>query len=107
MRTLLQPALLDATLATIPALLLAAVTWRVVWPRWKLVGKLLLHPAIYFALALVIGHWSVLIAWAHQGAGLAGHYWFSKKHGFTWYAVEDPNRYIALSKAAVNKLGRT
>jgi hypothetical protein len=90
----------------IPGLGLTAVTWRVVWPRWKLVGKLLLHPAIYFAVALLIGHWSVPLAWAHQGAGLAGHIWFSKKHGFTWYAVEDPDRYIALSKAQLDQWAR-
>lgn len=102
----MRAALLDAALATVPALILAAVTRRVVWPRWKLVGKLLLHPVIYFALALIIGHWSVPLAWAHQGAGLAGHVWFSPKHGFTWYAVEDPERYVALSKAAVEEVAR-
>ncbi len=100
----MRAALFDAALATVPALALAAVTWRVVWPRWKLVGKLLLHPVFYFACALVIGDWSVPLAWAHQGAGLAGHVWFSKKHGFTWYAVEDPERYVALSMAAVGKI---
>ncbi|MBM4188486.1 MAG: hypothetical protein FJ206_14380 [Gemmatimonadetes bacterium] len=102
----MRPALLDAALATLPALLLAGVTWRVVWPRWKLVGKLLLHPVLYFALALVIGHWSVAVAWVHQAVGLGGHLWFSKKHGFTWYAVEDPDRYVALSKEAVSEWGR-
>lgn len=61
---------LDAAVATVPALVLAAVTWRVVWARWKLVGKLVLHPVLYFGLALVIGHWSILLAWVHQGAGL-------------------------------------
>jgi hypothetical protein len=47
----------------------------------------------------------VPVAWIHQGIGLAGHVWFSRKHGFTWYAVEDPERYVALSKAAVESLG--
>lgn len=102
----MRSAVLDAALATLPALVLAGVTWRVVWPRWKLVGKLLLHPVLYFALALAIGHWSVPLAWVHQGAGLVGHVWFSRKHGFTWYAVEDPARYVALSKAAVNALAQ-
>jgi hypothetical protein len=95
-----------AALATIPALALAAVTWRVVWPRWKLVAKFVAHPLAYAALALVIGFWSVPIAWAHQGAGLAGHIWFCRKHGFTWYAVEDPARYVELSRAAVASLGK-
>jgi hypothetical protein len=99
----MRAALFDAAVATVPALVLAAVTWRVVWPRWKLVGKLLLHPALYFAMALAIGHWIIPVAWLHQGAGLVGHVWFSKKHGFTWYAIEDPPRYVALSKAAVDQ----
>ncbi len=90
-------------LASIPALLLSAVTWRLIWPRWKRVTKLLLHPCLYAVLALFIGPWSVPIAWAHQGIGLAGHVWFSKQHGFTWYAVEDPDQYVALSKASVDK----
>ena len=70
--------------------------------RW---GKLAFHPLLYLVLALLIGHWSVPLAWAHQGLGLAGHVWFSKKHDFTWYAVEDPDRYVTLSKAAVTSLG--
>jgi hypothetical protein len=101
-----KPILLYVILATIPAALLAALTWRVVWPRWKLVVKLVAHPCLYLALALVIGHWSVPLAWVHQGAGLAGHIWFSKKHGFTWYAVEDPERYVAASRAMVESLRR-
>jgi hypothetical protein len=94
--------ILDVLLASIPLLAVAAVTWRLVWPRWKLVLKLLLHPCIYALLSIYIGHWVILVAWIHQGVfGLGGHIWFSRKHGFTWYAVEDPKRYIQLSKAAV------
>lgn len=64
---------LDVVLATIPMVALAAVTWRLVWPRWKLIAKLLVHPCIYALLSLYIGHWSVLIAWIHQGVlGLDG-----------------------------------
>ena len=99
---MMSPLALDVLLASIPMLLLAAFTWRLVWPRWKLVGKVILHPCIYAVLSLWVGHWSVLIAWIHQGVlGLGGHVWFSRKHGFTWYAVEDPERYVALSKAMV------
>jgi hypothetical protein len=98
--------ILDVVLATVPMVALAAVTWRLVWPRWKLVGKVLIHPCLYAGLSLLIGHWSVPVAWIHQGVfGLGGHIWFSKKHGFTWYAVEDPDRYVALSKAMVSRLG--
>jgi hypothetical protein len=98
----MHPVLLDVVLATLPMAALAAVTWRLVWPRWKLIAKLLVHPCIYALLSLYIGHWSVLIAWVHQGLlGLGGHIWFSRKHGFTWYAVEDPERYVQLSKAMV------
>lgn len=76
--------LLDVLLATIPMLLLASVTWRLVWPRWKLIVQLLLHPIIYVILAVFIAHWSVLIAWVHQGLfGLGMHIWFSRRHGFT------------------------
>lgn len=75
----MRSVLSDAAMATVPALVLAAMS-------------------------LVIGHWSIPIAWLHQEAGLAGHVRFSKKHGFTWYAIEDPVRYVALSKATVDVL---
>jgi hypothetical protein len=97
----------DVVLATIPMVLLAAVTWRLVWPRWKLVAKLLLHPLMYAILSLYVGHWSVLVAWVHQGLlGLGGHIWFSRKHGFTWYAVEDPQRYVQQSKEMVGAFAK-
>lgn len=97
--------ILDVVLATVPMVALAAVTWRLVWPRWKLVAKILIHPCLYAGLSLLIGHWSVPVAWIHQGVfGLGGHMWFSKKHGFTWYAVEDPDRYVELSKEMVSRL---
>lgn len=96
---------LDVVLATIPMVLLASLTWRLVWPRWKLLAKALLHPCIYATLSAYIGHWSVLIAWIHQGVfGLGGHIWFSRKHGFTWYAVQDPERYVSLSQEMIGAL---
>lgn len=95
---------LDVALASIPMIVVVALTWRLVWPRWKLYGKLLLHPCGYALLSVAIGHWSVVIAWIHQGLGLGGHIWFSRKHGFTWYAVEDPQRYVRLSQEMVGKL---
>lgn len=98
----MPPLLFDVVLASFPLVALTAITWRLVWPRWKLVAKLLVHPCLYALLSLFIGHWSVLVAWIHQGLfGLGVHVWFSRRHGFTWYAVEDPERYIALSKAMV------
>lgn len=98
MRTLI----LHVALATVPVVLLAAVTWKLVWPRWKLVAKVVLHPCIYAVLAYYLGVWSVVLAWVHQGIlGLGTHIWFSRKHGFTWYAVEDPERYVRLSKEMV------
>jgi hypothetical protein len=97
--------LFDVVLAAVPMVLLALVTWRLVWPRWKLVAKLVVHPSIYAILSLWIGHWCILVAWIHQGLlGLGGHIWFSRKHGFTWYAVEDPARYVELSKRAAASL---
>jgi hypothetical protein len=62
----------DVVLATIPMLALASITWRLVWPRWKLIVKLALHPFIYAGLSILIGHWSVVIALVHQ-VGLGGH----------------------------------
>ncbi|MHB1330337.1 MAG: hypothetical protein ACYC2K_19230, partial [Gemmatimonadales bacterium] len=92
----------DVALATVPMVALALITWRLVWPRWKLIAKLTVHPFLYVILSIYLGWWSVLIAWVHQGViGLGGHIWFSRKHGFTWYAVEDPARYVALSQAMV------
>ncbi|MBX2804166.1 MAG: hypothetical protein KTR31_41280 [Myxococcales bacterium] len=89
---------LDLLLAAIPWAIGMAVTWRLVWPRYKLVGK----PVVYFgAVALLswwLGHVSVVLAWLHQGFGVAVHIWFCRRHGFTWYAVENPERYVALSK---------
>ena len=99
--TRLVPLLVDLGAAIVPMLVVAMLTWRLVWPRWKLAGKLLLHPCIYGVFSLWIGHWSVLLAWLHQGAGLAGHIWFSRKYGFTWYSVEDPERYVRLSQTAL------
>jgi len=98
---------LDVLLASIPMVALAAVTWRVVWPRWKLLGKLVFHPLLYAVLSYYLGHWSIAIAWVHQGVlGLGGHIWFSRKHGFTWYRIEDPARYVELSKLAVQRLAQ-
>lgn len=95
----MHPVLLDVVLASIPMLALAAVTWRLVWPKWKLVGKLVLQPCFYALLSMWIGHWSILVAWIHQGVfGLGVHIWFSRRHGFTWYNVEDPERYVQHSK---------
>jgi len=95
----------DVAIASIPLLVLGSITWRLVWPRWKLYGKLLGHPAAYALLSLWLGHWSIVLAWLHQGIGLAGHIWFCRRHGFTWYAVEDPKRYVSLMKHAVQRLG--
>jgi hypothetical protein len=102
----MHPVLLDTLLASVPAAALAAVTWGVTWPKWKLAAKLVLHPCVYALLSVYIGHWSVLVAWVHQGFGLGGHIWLSRKHGFTWYAVEDPERYVQLSKVWVARLGK-
>lgn len=52
----------DVALCAIPMILLTAVTWRLVWPKWKLFGKLLVHPSLYAILSLLIGPWCILIA---------------------------------------------
>ena len=85
----------DLAAAAVPFVLGMAATWRLIWPRWKVFGK----TAAYFigvtALSAWIGHWSLLLALAHQGLGLGFHVWFCRQHGFTWYAVEDPERYVS------------
>ena len=88
-------------LAAVPFAAGLALTWRLVWPRWKLAGKAVFYFGVVALLSATIGPWSVVVAWLHQGLGIGAHIHFSRKHGFTWYAVEDPERYVALSKAAV------
>jgi len=95
------PLSLDLALAAIPFSIGIANTWRLIWPRWKVLGKAIAYFAGVGLLSLLIGHWSLLLAFAHQGLGLAVHIWFCNRHGFTWYAVEDTERYVALSKQMV------
>ena len=59
-----------------------------------------MNPAVAL-LSLRVGRWSVAARWAHQLLGLGFHVWFSRRHGFTWYAVEDPARYVELSRRSV------
>jgi hypothetical protein len=74
----------DVVVATTPVLALTAVTWRLVWPRWKLVAKVVLHPLLYAGFSLLLGHSSILVARVHQRIGLAGRIWLNRKHGFSW-----------------------
>jgi len=97
----LNPVAIDLLLAAPPFVLGLAPTHRLIWPRWKVGGKALFYFGMVAGLSFLIGRWSVVLGWAHQLSGLAFHVWFCRKHGFTWYAVEDPARYVALSKAAV------
>lgn len=91
----------DVLLATPPLLFGLVITWRLIWPWWKLPGKIVFYVAAVAALSLWLGHWSVVIGWLHQGLGLVFHIRFCATHGFTWYRVEDPARYRALSMASV------
>jgi hypothetical protein len=93
--------LLDLAVSTVPFALGMLCTWRLVWPRWKLYGKTAFYFATVAALSYAIGHWSIALAYAHQALGLGFHIWFCRRHGFTWYRVEDPERYVELSKRAV------
>jgi len=97
----MSPLLIDLLIAALPFGFGIAITWRLIWPRWKVFGKGLAYFTLVGLLSSWIGHWSLLLALLHQGSGLAIHLWFSKRHGFTWYAVEDPERYVALSKEMV------
>lgn len=97
----MNPLLLDVVLALPPLVVGLILTWRLIWPLWKIPGKVLVYVGAVALLSVWIGHWSILVGWLHQGLGLAFHIVFSRRHGFTWYAVEDPARYVALSKAAM------
>lgn len=96
----------DVLLALPPHIVGLALTWRLVWPRWKLPGKTIAYVAGVALLSLWIGSWSILLGWLHQGLGLAFHIGFSRRHGFTWYRVEDPERYVRLSREMVDSAGR-
>jgi hypothetical protein len=91
--------LFDVALALPPFVVGLVLTWRVIWPRWKVYGKSVAYVVGVAVLSFFLGHWSVVLGWAHQAMGLAFHLWFCRRNGFTWYSVEDPDRYIALSKA--------
>ena len=93
--------LLDLTLAAVPFAVLMAATHRLIWPRWKVAGKTAFYFAAVALLSALIGHWSVLLALLHQGTGLAFHVWFCRRHGLVWHRIDDPERYIALSRQAV------
>lgn len=97
----MNPVLRDVLLALPPLLFGLALTWRVIWPRWKIPGKILFYVGAVALLSLWIGSWSVLLGWLHQAMGFAFHIRFCRRHGFTWWAVEDPERYVTLSKRAV------
>lgn len=97
----MSPVLRDVLLALPPLLVGLALTHRLIWPRWKLPGKLVFYVGGVALLSLWIGTWSVVVGWTHQLLGIVFHIRFSRRHGFTWYAVEDPERYVELSRAAV------
>ena len=92
---------LDLALALPPFAVGLVLTWRLIWPRWKAVGKAVAYFLAVGVLSLFIGHWSVVLAWIHQGIGMVFHIRFCRTHGFTWYAVEDPDRYVELSMRSV------
>ena len=94
----MPPLAFDLLLAALPFALGMMCTWRLIWPGWKIPGKAVFYFGAVAALSLAIGHLSLLFAYAHQAVGLAFHVWFCRRHGFTWYAVEDPERYVALSR---------
>ena len=98
---MLQRILVDIALASPPFIVGLAFTWRLIWPRWKIPGKAVAYVLGVAALSYLFGHWSVVVGWLHQMVGLGFHVWFCRRHGFRWYAVEDPERYVALSKASV------
>lgn len=91
----------DITLAAIPSFLSMIATSMLVWPRWRLLGKEVSCFVVVALRSSWIGHWSLLLAFAQQGFGLAFHLGFCRRRGFTWYAVEDPERCVRRSKEMV------
>jgi hypothetical protein len=102
----MSPVLSHVLLALPPLLVGLALSHRLIWPRWKLPGKVVFYVLGIALLSLWIGPWSVAIGWLHQLTGIFFHIRFSRRHGFTWYAVEDPERYVALSREAVGLMPR-
>ncbi len=97
----MNPILLDLSIVAVFWAFGLAATWRLIWPKWKIVGKSVAFFGLVALGSWLIGHWVLLLALAHQGLGLGVHIWFSRRNGFTWYAVEDPERYVELSKQMV------
>jgi len=93
-----SPIVIDVLIAAVVWSGGMAMTWRLVWPKWKIAGKGLFSLGVTAALSWWLGHWSLLFILLHSGLGIAFHLWWCQRHGFTWYAVEDPERYISLQK---------
>lgn len=98
---MLPQILTDVSLALPPLVVGMVLTRRLIWPAWKVPGKIVAYIAAIAALSYWIGHWSVVIGWLHQLTGMLFHVQFCRRHGFTWYRVEDPARYRALSMRSV------
>ncbi len=87
------------------ALLLETVglwlTWRLIWPAYKRVGKPVFYLGATAALTLWWGGWAMVFVVGHPLLGWLGHHRFCRTHGMNPWRVRDPERYIALQKQTI------
>lgn len=98
--------LLNLGVAAVLETLGLALTWRLIWPRWKRLGKPLFYLAVTAALTAWLGAWALLFVIGHPLLGWRMHTRFCRRHGMNPWRVDDPARYIELSKEAIQRLAR-
>jgi hypothetical protein len=76
---------------------LAPITWRLVWPPYKRVGKIVAFLAIASALAWFFGWWSLVFVVVHQSVGLVFHIWWCRRHDLDVWRP-DPEAYVQTQK---------
>lgn len=103
----MDPFVLTLTLAVLIEAISLSMFWRLIWPAWKRPGKAVFYLAVSAALTAWLGVWALVFVVGHPLLGWVLHWRFCKKHGFRWWHVEDPQRYVELQKEAVARLGRT
>lgn len=77
------------------------LTWRLIWPAYKRVGKPVFYLGATAGLTLWWGWWALAFVVGHPLLGWIGHHRFCRRHGMNPWRVRDPERYIALQKQAI------
>jgi len=73
-------------------------TGRLIWPQWKIPGKVLFYLGFSFLFSYYWPYFGLAFIFIHPALGIAGHIWFCKQIGMTWWKVEDPEKYIQAQK---------